>query len=1146
MTQPRSLRHPGRWLWIFLAIPVAIGLFRLKFDVEVFDLLPDSIEAVKGLKLYQQHFSNARELVITVEAENPDEAEAAAHDVADALRKSPLVSSVTWEPPWIEHPEQSGELLGFLWLNQPPSAFNELTNRLAPAKLDDVLANTREQLTSSLSPDQIGRLSYDPFGLTRLPEEASSAAPDFAQGNSMFASADGTFRMIFVEASHDLNTYKQCDDWLKAIEPMSQSASRQARDRKVMLHFTGRPAFVAEVALGMQHDVHVSVGGTAAIIAILFWLAHRRVKPMLWLLTLLAVILGSTLALGGLIYGTINVVSMGFAAILLGLAVDYAVVHYQEALAQPELTIPEVRSAIAPAIFWAAITTISAFLVLNFGGLPGLGQLGTLVGLGVALSACIMIFEFLPPLFPQRRGERTAPAGKPVREGHCEDLHSAQPSGSVRIEHPNTESSAPFNLPRISRVRALSVFVVSAILILFTIGVLGIVGRPSVDPTANALRPRGSAAYEAMDRIQKSVSKEQDPLWVIVRGNSESEVGQRLKQIDVSLKEAVSDHWISSFNLPTPLWPRPEFQHANRAAAAALIAERPLFLRVAESNGFTQTSMALAGRILDAMKAAQSVQGTFWPTNPMSEWIFHKFASHTATNFYSVGMITPLSGTGPEKKSGVEHLHEILPHEDTWLSGWELLGGSIFARVKANMWKVLSPMLFLVMLSLWLAFRRPREILLSLAVLAISAAVLLSVMRLAGWSWNLLNLMAVPLILGTGVDYSIFMQLALRRHQGDLRMAYLAVGRALLLCGATAVAAFGSLALSTNAGMSSLGKVCAVGIGSNMLIAIYLLPMWWRATFPNRGERDKSLDAPSSLYHARLWRAGLFLVRVVPVSLLTLVARSVAAMYWIFARHRRDILIENLLPAVNGDRSAAEIKARALMRNFAIKLVDLFRYEAGKNIDDLFGNSAGWEVLQNAQKSGRGVLVLTCHLGNWELGGPWLTRKGMRLQVITLSEPGDDFTELRQKSRSKWNIDTLVIGNDPFAIVDVIRRLENGAIVALLIDRPPSGSAIDVELFGKRFNASVAAAELARASGCALVPVYLPRRESDYDGRVLPEITYDRAALRDRAATRQLTQKIMAVFEPIIREHADQWYHFVPVWPQNKPEQKDSRQGIRI
>src|SRR5688572_32619954 len=91
---------------------------------------------------------------------------------------------------------------------------------------------------------------------------------------------------------------------------------------------------------------------------------------------------------------------------LLGLAVDYAVVHYQEALAHPDLSVPEIRRAIAPSIFWAAVTTISAFLVLNFGGLQGLAQLGMLVGVGVALSAFVMIFCFLPPLFPDRRKPR--------------------------------------------------------------------------------------------------------------------------------------------------------------------------------------------------------------------------------------------------------------------------------------------------------------------------------------------------------------------------------------------------------------------------------------------------------------------------------------------------------------------------------------------------------------------------------------------------------------------------------------------------------------------------------------------------------------------------------------------------------------------
>ena len=163
----------------------------------------------------------------------------------------------------------------------------------------------------------------------------------------------------------------------------------------------------------MQHDMSGSVAGTTVIIALLFWLTHRRWLPMFWLLTLLGLILAATLALGGLVLGAISVVSMGFAAVLLGLAVDYAVVHYQEALAHPQLSVPEIRRAIAPSILWAAITTMSAFLVLNLGGLPGLAQLGTLVAIGVGLAALVMVMIYLPPLFPNRR--KAPPAQTPPR-----------------------------------------------------------------------------------------------------------------------------------------------------------------------------------------------------------------------------------------------------------------------------------------------------------------------------------------------------------------------------------------------------------------------------------------------------------------------------------------------------------------------------------------------------------------------------------------------------------------------------------------------------------------------------------------------------------------------------------------------------------
>ncbi len=296
-------------------------------------------------------------------------------------------------------------------------------------------------------------------------------------------------------------------------------------------------------------------------------------------------------------------------------------------------------------------------------------------------------------------------------------------------------------------------------------------------------------------------------------------------------------------------------------------------------------------------------------------------------------------------------------------------------------------------------------------------------------------------------------------------------------------------------------------------------------------DRAKPPTGPSSLYRAEVWRLGLLLVRALPRRLCVRIGQQLADLYWALAPHRRAVLVSNLLPALDNDRAAAIHAARSLLRQFARKVVDLWRFEAGLPIDDLFGQTTGWEHFEHARDQKRGTLLLTPHLGNWEFGGPLLTRRGVSLQVLTLAEPGTEFTELRQASRARWKIETLVIGDNPLAFVEVIHRLESGATVALLIDRPPPPTAVTVELFGRPFAASVAAAELARASGCVLLPVYLPRDGEAYSAHILPAIPYDRPALRDRDARQRLSQEIIRVFEPLIRQYLDQWYHFVPVWP---------------
>jgi KDO2-lipid IV(A) lauroyltransferase len=259
----------------------------------------------------------------------------------------------------------------------------------------------------------------------------------------------------------------------------------------------------------------------------------------------------------------------------------------------------------------------------------------------------------------------------------------------------------------------------------------------------------------------------------------------------------------------------------------------------------------------------------------------------------------------------------------------------------------------------------------------------------------------------------------------------------------------------------------------------------------------------------------------------------VAAIYWQFAERRRVVVVDNLLPIFDGNLPETKHAARKLFAQFALKLADLWRYESGAPTKNWFSEWSGWEHFEAAQARGSGVLLVTPHLGNWELGGAFFKQRNTKLLVLTQPEPDDKLTAIRQLSRERWGVETLVIGDkDPFAFVEIIKRLQQGATVALLIDRPPQPTAVKIKLFGRKFFASIAAAELARASGCAILPSYIVRGNDGYRAQIFPEINYDRATIGNRAERITLTQQIVDALAPAIREYATQWYHFVPVWPE--------------
>ena len=771
--------------WLLL---VMAGLWQLRLDVQVLNLLPGDLPSVHALKLYEDHFANANELVISLQGLPPDGLEEAARKLALELRQQTnLVAQAVWTPPWMEHPEQMADFSAYLWLNQPRKEVDTLAARLAGTNLPALLEETKQQLTVSLSPDEIARLSYDPFGLLQVPGQ-EAGAPGLGNGSALFASAQGDFRILFVHARHKLGSYRENQVWLEQLkEIIAEWKGATPGYESLKLRFTGRPAFVSEISGSMEWDISTSVGGTLVIISGLFWFMHRRWKPLVWLVTLLMVILLTTLAIGGLIFHSLNVISLGFAAILLGLSVDYGLVLYQEWLASGTATKAEVRRAVAPSIAWAACTTSGAFVFLNLGGLPGLAQLGTLVAIGVIISATVMVSFYIIPF-----KTKLQPASSFEENGR--------------------------------RSRGSILFLGATVLIVAGGALLLAFSPPRMDVSSDPLRPAHSPAYAAVEEIKLRMERPDDPLWLVGTGTSYDDLARRFERAAGALKKAEAAGQIARATTPEDLIPRPERQQPSREVLGRLAGREEEFIQAATRAGFTESAVGLLKTMFANWRSAVSAPLPLLPKAEAGKWIIERFLSLDPGTFFALGMVHPSAQTH-DPASRLTLVQE-LAEAGVILTGWELLGSEVFAVVKEKLWLIFGLMGVLVLACLSLAFRRVLPVLLSLSSVIVSGFLLLLIMWMSGWDWNLMNLMAIPLLVGAGLDYSIHVQLALDRHHGSVSEMRASIGRALSLCAATTFTGFGSLAWAGNPGLGSLGKVCAAGIASAYLVAVWLLPAW--------------------------------------------------------------------------------------------------------------------------------------------------------------------------------------------------------------------------------------------------------------------------------------------------------------------------------
>ena len=507
---------------------IGFGIAQISFRVDMLKLLPSKLSEVRGLELYLTNFSKPDELIVVMKGEDADGLETAAGSLAKRLRDRPeLVREVVDHAPWEDDAAGFSEIIAFALLNRAPEEWAELETALAPGNSAKRLEQTLEEMTDSLSPEVMLLSGYDPFGLAAAAMGEGGVMGMMNPEASEFVSGDGKLRVLYVEAAgaRDRANYRDLIDWIAEVRAETNAwRESELASEGVGIQFTGEPAFVAEISAGMERDMKVSGMSTMLLVAAVFWLWYRRLKPLLALMSMLMLIFVATLGLAGLVIRELTVMNVGFASILIGLSVDYGVLIYQATLRRPG-DASAVRIESRKGILCAATTTALAFAALGVSSLPGLSELGILVAIGIGVGAVTMLGVYALQMGRISRAWPVLDANEPV--------------------------SAPERVVFGGRMPNALAWVVSGLVIAATC-ILVTRGFPEWDGSSATMRPRTSEAYDALDEIYAGLMDEEKMGSLVIKGRDGEDVRQRLRDLESKLESAQLAGELERYLLPTP------------------------------------------------------------------------------------------------------------------------------------------------------------------------------------------------------------------------------------------------------------------------------------------------------------------------------------------------------------------------------------------------------------------------------------------------------------------------------------------------------------------------------------------------------------------------------------------------------------------
>jgi KDO2-lipid IV(A) lauroyltransferase len=194
---------------------------------------------------------------------------------------------------------------------------------------------------------------------------------------------------------------------------------------------------------------------------------------------------------------------------------------------------------------------------------------------------------------------------------------------------------------------------------------------------------------------------------------------------------------------------------------------------------------------------------------------------------------------------------------------------------------------------------------------------------------------------------------------------------------------------------------------------------------------------------------------------------------------------------------------------------------------------------EEAYRQKKGVIALTAHIGNWELGGTILSLMGYPVSAIVLPQRNKEVNNIFLKQRRSKGLESIFLSQN---LREGIRRLKKGEVLAILGDRNigfsknirdkaiNENNGVEVEFFGRKAYFPKGPAMLAYWTQALILPGFTIRgKDNKYT------LYFERPIQAERCEDKEEfirinTQKIAAVIEKYVRLYPEQWCVFEKVW----------------